>query len=440
MKKILIIFGIILFSLNCSFAAEPILLAASNHNPIKDYYQFDGDKFNFNPPAKEVYKLYSKEQRKFYKKNIFKNQKLLIKAEKSESYKNKIYYYTKILSKNEFYAPASFGLLNIYLKTKNYDKAITIIQKLSKYDCGINKIYLKEILADVTYLKGDYINALPILLEMYSIDNKFNFNYHQYKIAVSYYNIGNEDNAIKYFKLVNKDNEDYTNAQNYLFKIYFNDKDYKEALLYAKELSKLYPNDARQYFRIGMCSFDNETRLANFYTARQLYISNKDIKNLIIIDKLIAESEQIKINNAVKNLKSFVEKPDWTKILDDSLYSEPYYWSNRQYNFFHETNNCISKYKGNELCKCFEAVNQEQNRLALQRQKDLELKQQREIAKLQAMQQEWALEEQENFHEQQIKLQKMQYIQNQQMINAANRPRTYYINPTGNGGYSVNGY
>ena len=60
MKKIIIILGLILFSLNCSFAVEPILLVTSKNNPVKYYYNFDGNKFTFIPPTKEIYKSYSK--------------------------------------------------------------------------------------------------------------------------------------------------------------------------------------------------------------------------------------------------------------------------------------------------------------------------------------------------------------------------------------------
>lgn len=430
MKKIIIVLGLILFSLNCSFAAEPVLLATSNHNPIKDYYQFDGDKFTFIPPTKYIYKAYLKEQRKFYKQNILKNHKLLLKAEKSKLNTDKMRYYSRIVAKNGFHTPALFGLLNLYIQNNDCEKIIIIANQLYKDDNYIDKIQLKEVIAHATYTKGDYANALPLLLEMENIGNKSHSDLWKYKIADlwkyeiadSYYNIYDDKNAIKYFKLINNQSENYAKAQNSLYMIYFEQKNYKEALIYAKELCKLYPSDAGQYMRVSACSSDNEIKLNNYYTARKIHLSNKNNTALTIVDELIAKLEQRKIDDAIKNLKSFVAKPDWSKIIDSSILStEPIYWSNRQYDFFNATNNCISKYSGNELIKCFTSVNDEQNRLSLQREKELELKQQREIAELQLMQQERAIQqEQINAMNIERQLRNINY--------SINRPQTYYHN------------
>jgi len=450
-KKILSLILVLIIALPV-LAIEPILQASSNNNPIKNYYSFDGNKFIFVPTDKKNYKAYSKYQRKFYKENILKNQKKLLKAEKSKSYKDKIYYYSKILAKNEFYTPALFDLLNLYFQNKDYANTIIIVKKLSIDDNLISKNYLKEILAVTTYLTGDYTNALPLLLEIDNIDKENEFDCYKYKIATSYYKLGDEANAIKYSKLASINDGDYSDCQNLLYVIYFNQKNYNEAILYAKELIRIFPDDAKQYMRISACSNDIDVKLDNYYKAQVLYSSSNKTKELIWVDSLIANLEQSKIENAVKNLKSFVNKPDWMKILgNNNSYLEPYYWTNRQYEFFKETNNCIKKYKGNELCKCFEAVNKEQAMISLQRQKDLELRQQKEIANLQLQQQEKAIAAQQNFQERQLKLQKQAinnsywqnqaiYSQNQQLINSINSPRYYNVTPTGVGGYYINRY
>lgn len=441
MKKVFLILILTCFVFNYSLAAEPILQVNSNYNPIKKYYHFAGDRYKFLPPSKETYKAYSKEERSFYKKNILKNQKLLVKANQSKLYKDKRHYLLKIIKDNKFYSPALSALLELYLENKDYSNAILIAEQLLKDDNDMSKTLLKQILADTTYLKGDYIDALPLLLEIDSIDKENQFGYYKYEIAVSYFNLNDITNTIKYLKLIGKNDKEYALAQDFLYLIYFNQKNYNEALSYAKELSRIYPNDAKQYMRIAACSNNMDLKLDNYYKARWVYISNNKTKEVISVDSLIANLEQAKIDNAVKYLKLFVEKPDWRKIIDfNSLYSDADYWSSRQYSFFKETNNCIANYNGKELCKCFETVNQEQNRLSLQRQKDLELRQQ-----------EKALKAQQDYQERQIKLQKLQYLQNQrainnqywqnqQMINSINRPKYYNITPTGSGGYYINQY
>lgn len=75
---------------------------------------------------------------------------------------------------------------------------------------------------------------------------------------------------------------------------------------------------------------------------------------------MIAEIEQEKINKAYEKLTDFVVKPDWQVIYINNSPDINFYitnWSKRQDEFFKTANNCIKKYSGSNLAKCFDALN-----------------------------------------------------------------------------------
>src|SRR5574344_241364 len=328
--KILFVLICFCFSNSFVFSAEPILQVSSKsnannafqikNNPIKNYYYFDGYKFIFVPPSKEVYKSYLKEQRKFYKNAVLKNQKLMVKAEKSTSSYDKSNYYLKIISRNRFYTPALFAMLNLYINNNNIDGIIASAQLLYNDDNDIDKTYLKNILAVANFQKGNYTVALPLLIEMENLKTEYKKNSYKYEIAFSYYSIGDYNNAIKYFQQISKRSEDYGSSTASLYAIYFKQHNYKEALKYAIELSKLYPSDAGAYLKIATCTDNNQIKLDNLYKALYLQMQ-KNAPDLFITNDTIADLEQAKINNAVKNLKTFVEIPNWGNIKEQSNFS-----------------------------------------------------------------------------------------------------------------------
>ncbi|MBR6302081.1 hypothetical protein IKR55_05010, partial [bacterium] len=82
------------------------------------------------------------------------------------------------------------------------------------------------------------------------------------------------------------------------------------------------------------------------------------------INNTIAAIEQLKIQNAVKDSKKYIEYPNWIDIISPVMsYGSDKYWINRQDMFYKATNNCIQNYKGDDLSACFTSIISKQNTL-----------------------------------------------------------------------------
>ena len=111
-----------------------------------------------------------------------------------------------------------------------------------------------------------------------------------------------------------------------------------------------------------------EKQLKYYYEAR-----NKADDRLIKyeINNIIIEKEQKKIDEAFKKIKVYLQKPKWLDCVTSTKYGNEQYWQNRQDDFFADTTNCIKNYSGNELAKCFVAVNDKQNKLTEDLEEDI---------------------------------------------------------------------
>ena len=93
--------------------------------------------------------------------------------------------------------------------------------------------------------------------------------------------------------------------------------------------------------------FTNINDKLNIYYKARNY--NTDSEYSQKANEKIIEIEQEKINNSVKNYSQFIEVPDWRKY--DSYLGYKY-----QDEFYKKSNDCIKRYKGNNLEKCFTSV------------------------------------------------------------------------------------
>jgi hypothetical protein len=79
----------------------------------------------------------------------------------------------------------------------------------------------------------------------------------------------------------------------------------------------------------------------------------------------ITPIEDKKIVNAGKTISGFTNLPSYKKIYDkDYAYMTNLEVAERQKNFHNSTNECIKKYKGNDLKACFANVNNEQREIS----------------------------------------------------------------------------
>ena len=109
-----------------------------------------------------------------------------------------------------------------------------------------------------------------------------------------------------------------------------------------------------------MLEKDPKKQLEYYYQGRN---KANDDEIFLHLNAIIVKKEQEKINAAFKKLKVYSEKPEWTKVIEDSEYGTEDYWIERQDEFFENTNKCVYNYSDNQLAKCFEAVNNKQIRL-----------------------------------------------------------------------------
>ena len=377
MKKVFLILILTCFAFNCSFAAEPILQAASNYKSdnFSIYYAYDkqAETYYFQPLSKFAYKSLSKEGKSSYKK-IKLAQKYWMKAEKQKVQYKQIDYYDKAVKLNPDLHPVTYTLASYYNSKKDYKTSNYYLNKLYPY----GNIYpeYSYIGALNSFNLNDFKNTITFAKYYLSLDEKADkdvFPQLNYLIAESALSLSDYNQAITYANQIINNPNYRDSALDIKYLASFGLKKYYDALIVARELVEIYPNIPKNYFRISACSDNKQEKLNSLYKAKQLQTRASD-EMVFLTDALIAKLEQGKIDIAVNNLKSFLVKPSWEKIQNDSLKmpNDTFYWSKRQDDFFSNTNTCIAKYKGNELCRCFEAVNQEQNMLSLQRQKDIE--------------------------------------------------------------------
>ena len=186
-------------------------------------------------------------------------------------------------------------------------------------------------------------------------------------------------------------------------------KNNQKAYGYSKQLINLKPDVAQNYLRAAQSCSDKKLKLQYLYKAKKLLLENPSLV-LYTVDKKIAEIEQEKIDTAYKKITDFLIKPDWTKIYINNSPDITFYinnWSKRQDEFFKTANNCIAKYSGNNLVKCFEALNNSEDKKT-DDLKDLLKK----------------IEDEKKQKEQELMLQRLLLLQQQMNYN-----RYYYYHP-----------
>lgn len=308
------------------------------------------------------YFIYKKETHTYVFKELDKSSVDNLQGEELEEYKiafklNKLYLkdkHLKIINKKPNFIPSLYALYYKSYEEKNYSSAIDYLDKIGKSGQDFSKTRLNLMYFRTYYKMGDFNGALKY--ESVINQDKRVIPY----IADCYLNIANYPNTITYAKKVLPNDDNYYLAQTLLFKAYYRQNKISEAKAYANNLIKLQPEAYENYVRLALCETNKNQKLKQYYKARK-FAPNDAQKSLVNID--IVQLEQEKIDNAVKRITTFVEKPDWEEIREGVRYSDNAYWYDRQDSFFKATNNCINKYVGNELGKCFCSI--------VEKQKDL---------------------------------------------------------------------
>lgn len=396
MKRFLTAFTLILF-IGTTFAVEETAP-----------YNFDPAAMKFTVNEQAILTKSDKSKYKFA-------QKYMQKAQNSVKAEKKIKYYEKILKKYPDYMPALYDLMFLHAANSQSHQVYNCAQKLRLLNQNniLPKDMLTDIIARSCFHLGKYTEAAK---EFETITDPEIIKRNYLILSETYLKLNDFNNVIKYASKIPESDFNFYNAVELLYVANFNLKNTQKAYVYSQKLISLKPDNALNYMRAAQTCCDKNLKLNYLYKAKKLLLKNPDII-LYTVDNMIAGLEQPKIDNAYKKITDFVVKPDWTKIYinnspDINFYVEN--WSKRQDEFFKTANNCISKYSGNNLVKCFEALNLDEDK------KTQEIKE--HLKELQEIQKQ---------KEQEVMLQRLMLLQQQMYYNRYYYyfPYRYFYNP-----------
>ena len=368
---------------------------------VKYYYIDLGNlTFIYKPLDKKEIKKLSPNERKIYKK-IARIQKYILRRD-----------FDRAFNEQRNFLPTYVQYFKILEAKQDYRNAAMIMEKiisLNNTDMTLDGNILNYKLGLLYYMNEEYDKALKKLTPY--ADRYVDSDSYNYIMSYIHYNLGNYSSGIYYAKKVLNSKEYNEWGKELLYFSYLQLGNKLEARKYALELCKIKPS-APNFVRLAELTDNTQEKLTYLYKARRAAIEQRDISYLIMADGDISKIEQNKINLAMKKTSGYVEKPDWQQIENEiSSMDTTINVSNRQYEFFKSTNNCISKYSGNNLTKCFESVNRKQEKLT----QDLKIAYQREyeqrVRDMEYRRQQ-ALVEEQNYNNM-MYLNRLQSIQNQ---------------------------
>lgn len=360
MKKLLNIILSCLFVINMYYAP---VMAQYYYN----YYNIDpySVKMEFVPLSKNEIKLLSKEQKSEYKK-IVRIENLLNKGKYNEAYNLNRNYLPTIVAfyNNNKSKLQSTNDNNVYLQLEKYlINNINTILSLDTYELFDRENLLTE-LAFSYYVTDDNKSAIkilePIVVDIDNASQKKQM-YRELKLldlyyvvlANCFYELEQYDNSYKWAIKVANDSKEYKQALEILYLINYAQNKIVEANKYAYQLySYSYPSKFTASLRIADTTSNIDIKMKFYNIAKSLTTNETDI---YYINKYINKIDEIKLDNSLKSVAGFYSPPKWEKISkqDEKLMSIKYE-NNRFNNFHNELNQCMSKYKGNNLKACLD--------------------------------------------------------------------------------------
>ena len=393
----------------CILIFMETVFAVPYGSDILKYYKVSNFQVSFSNLTKNEEKMLDRQDKKIYKK-LVKNEKYIKKAEFEKSEK---------LFPN--FVPNLIRYINYYSLNGNYVQALEYAFKLK--ETGDNKLiplYMTDYKIGILYARmGDYQSSNKVLIPYTSKATPVK-NDSAYQVCENYYFMNDYKNAMIYAKKVPAQSEFFVQAQDILYGCYIAQKDMANAYKTASLLIKRMPKNPDNYMKLAGATSNNQEKLNSYYKAKELYYGMNNTVMINKINGLAYPLEQKKIDNAYKQITNYCKKPDWTAIRTRNkglLDNDIIYWDKRQTDFFENANECISKYKGNNLTACFSDLNQTQlkldNTLALEASRRKEAEQREKQIKL--LEQQNALLQEQN---------RLETIRNYQLY--YNTPRYYY--------------
>ena len=323
----------------------------------------------------------------------------------------------EVLYKYPDFYPALVQYYNNCIEKNLYEEALRTMDKIRMADRNyqiFSKNTINNELGSLYMKNKEYQKALDVFRLYETTGNTKIYS----SIAQCYYGLGDYQNALNYLaKIRNKTYED----NELLYTIYSEKNDIVNAHKTAIALNNQKYN-FENLMRIQKTSQNDTDRLKYAYQARNTTMNDADIA---MVNKIIADLEQKKLDKQLSKLKIFVKAPNWEYFrnqLPDNITSAEL--CQKQDEFFRTANQYLVRYDGQQLTNAFYSLNQDYMNYVLAK-KELYYKEKQAQAE-QAMLEMQA--QQQYINEQLLQQQRMQnYIRMQRIQNLGNH--AYYSNP-----------
>ena len=323
----------------------------------------------------------------------------------------------EVLYKYPNFYPALVQYYNNCIEKELYEEALRTMDKIRMADRNY-QIFSKNTINDDLgrlYMKN---NQYQKALDVYKLYENTGDEKIYSSMAKCYYGIGDYQNAINYIgRIRNRRYED----NELLYTIYSEKNDMPNAHRIAIALNNQKYN-FENLMRIQKTSQNDTDRLKYAYQARNTTMNEGDIA---IVNEIIANLEQKKIDKQLSKLKIFVKAPKWEYFrnqLPENITAAEL--CQKQDEFFRTANQYLIKYDGQQLTNAFYSLNQDYMNYVLAKKEQYYREKQQEAEQIMLEMQA----QQQYINEQLIQQQRMQnYVRMQRIQNLGNQ--SYYMNP-----------
>ena len=323
----------------------------------------------------------------------------------------------EVLYKYPNFYPALVQYYNNCIEKELYEEALRTMDKIRMADRNY-QIFSKNTINDDLgrlYMKN---NQYQKALDVYKLYENTGDEKIYSSMAKCYYGIGDYQNAINYIgRIRNRRYED----NELLYTIYTEKNDLPNAHRIAIALNNQKYN-FENLMRIQKTSQNDTDRLKYAYQARNTTMNEGDIA---IVNEIIANLEQKKIDKQLSKLKIFIKAPKWEYFrnqLPENITAAEL--CQKQDEFFRTANQYLIKYDGQQLTNAFYSLNQDYMNYVLAKKEQYYREKQQEAEQIMLEMQA----QQQYINEQLIQQQRMQnYVRMQRIQNLGNQ--SYYMNP-----------
>lgn len=323
----------------------------------------------------------------------------------------------EVLYKYPNFYPALVQYYNNCIEKELYEEALRTMDKIRMADRNY-QIFSKNTINDDLgrlYMKN---NQYQKALDVYKLYENTGDEKIYSSMAKCYYGIGDYQNAINYIgRIRNRRYED----NELLYTIYTEKNDLPNAHRIAIALNNQKYN-FENLMRIQKTSQNDTDKLKYAYQARNTTMNEGDIA---IVNEIIANLEQKKIDKQLSKLKIFVKAPKWEYFrnqLPENITAAEL--CQKQDEFFRTANQYLVKYDGQQLTNAFYSLNQDYMNYVLAKKEQYYREKQQEAEQIMLEMQA----QQQYINEQLIQQQRMQnYVRMQRIQNLGNQ--SYYMNP-----------